>query len=147
MSRTLAADLGAGLQVNRQVYSKLIDGEIALAEKNGRAAVKSFSEANGLIDTWLGRFGLGRAYLQAGAFPEADSEFDRCLQRRGEALSLFLDETPTFGYFPLVHYYQGKVRDGLGSSGSTDSYRTYLRIRGTAGEDPIVEELRRHGRN
>ena len=35
------------------------------------------------------------------AFLQADSEFDRCLQRRGEALSLFVDEEPTSGHFPL----------------------------------------------
>ena len=36
----------------------------------------------------------------AGAFPQADSEFDRCIKRRGEALSLLVDEEPTYGYFP-----------------------------------------------
>jgi hypothetical protein len=81
--------------------------------------------------------------LQAGAFPEADSEFDRCLQRRGEALSLFLDELPTFGYLPPVYYYQGRVREGLGSAGSADSYRAYLSVRGEAGEDPLLPEIRR----
>ena len=33
---------------------------------------------------------------------EADSEFDRCLTRRGEALSLFLDEEPTFAFLPAA---------------------------------------------
>ncbi len=55
-----------------------------------RAAVGSFTEANDILDTWIGRFDLGRAYLELGAFTEADSEFDRCVKRRGEALALFL---------------------------------------------------------
>jgi tetratricopeptide (TPR) repeat protein/predicted Ser/Thr protein kinase len=142
-ARALAADLASGLQVDRQVYAKLVEGEIALVERNAKAAVRAFAAANNLIDTWGGRFGLGRAYLQAGAFPEADSEFDRCLQRRGEALSLFLDELPTFGYLPPVYYYQGRVREGLGSAGSADSYRAYLSVRGEAGEDPLLPEIRR----
>ena len=60
-----------------------------------------------MLDTWIGHFELGRAYLAASAFPQADSEFDRCLRRRGEALSLFVDEEPTYGYLPTVYYYQG----------------------------------------
>jgi hypothetical protein len=99
------------------------------------------TEANGLLDTWIGRFELGRAYLEANAFAEADSEFDQCLKRRGEALSLFLDEVPTYGYFPPVYYYQGRVREGLKSSGAADSYRNYLSIRGQAREDPLLREI------
>ena len=78
---------------------------------------RSLTEANTLLDTWIGRFDLGRAYLEAGLFTQADSEFDRCIKRRGEALSLFLDEEPTFGFFPSVYYYQGRVREALKSGG------------------------------
>jgi hypothetical protein len=101
------------------------------------------TEANNLADTWIGRFDLGRAYLEAGDFVEADSEFDRCMKRRGEALSLFLGLMPTYGYFPPVYYYLGRVREGLKSAGFVDSYRTYLSIRGKAGEDPLLTEVRK----
>ena len=97
-----------------------------------------------LLDTWIGRFELGRAYLEIGAFTEADSEFDRCITRRGESLALFLDEVPTYGYFPLVYYFQGRVREGLKSQGFKESYQKYLDIRGAAGEDPLLAEVRRH---
>ena len=96
-----------------------------------------------LLDTWIGRFDLGRAYLEIGAFTEADSEFDRCIARRGETLALFLDEVPTYGYFPQVYYYQGRVREGLKSEGFKESYKKYLEIRGQAGEDPLLTEIRR----
>jgi hypothetical protein len=42
----------------------------------------------------------------------------------------------------MVYYYQGRVRDGLKSSGAAESYRQYLNIR-QAGEDPLVPEIRR----
>lgn len=95
-----------------------------------------------LVDTWMGRFDLGRAYVEAGGFTEADSEFDRCIRRRGEAISLFNDEA-TYGYFPIVYYYLGRAREGLKSQGFTESYRTYLSIREKAGEDPLLAEVRR----
>jgi hypothetical protein len=101
-----------------------------------------FIGANQLVDTWIGRFELGRAYLEAGMFVEADSEFDRCMKRRGEALEIFQDSNPTFAYFPPLYYYQGRVREGLKSPGFAESYRTYLSIRGRAGEDPFLSDIR-----
>ena len=142
-AQDLAAGLSSELQIEPQAYAKLIEGEAALKNTDGRQAVKLFTEANSLLDTWMGRFDLGRAYLETGAFTEADSEFDRCLKRRGETLALFLDEVPTDGYLPPVYYYQGRAREGMKSTGFAESYRKYLSIRGKAGEDPLLAEIRR----
>jgi len=142
-AKELAAGLSSELQIEPQAYGKLIEGELALKNGDSHEAVKLFSEGNNLLDTWIGRFDLGRAYLEAGAFTEADSEFDRCGRRRGEALALFLDEVPTYGYFPPVYYYQGQVREGLKSASFADFYKKYLSVRGDAGEDPLLADVRR----
>ena len=110
-----------------------------------RQAIKSVTEANTLLDTWIGHFDLGRAYLDAGAPLQADSAFDRCLKRRGETLSLFLDEEPSFAFFPPVYYYQGRVRAALKADGFVNSFRAYLAIRGTSTEDPLLPNVRRLG--
>jgi tetratricopeptide (TPR) repeat protein len=141
-ARALAAGLAAELQIEPQAYAKLIEGEAALKAQDARGAVKLFTEANNLLDTWIGRFNLGRAYLEMGAFAEADAEFDRCIKRRGEALALFLD-LPTYGYFPPVYYYQGRAREGLKSAGFVESYKKYVSIRGKAGEDSLLADVRR----
>jgi tetratricopeptide (TPR) repeat protein len=142
-ARQLAGSLASELQTEPQVYAKLIEGEVALRAGDMRKAIQVFTEANNLLDTWIGRFDLGRAYLEAGLFTEADSEFDRCVKRRGEALELFVDDVPTYGYFPEIYYYQGRVREALKSPGAADSYRTYLSIRGKAGEDHLLPEIHR----
>jgi hypothetical protein len=121
----------------------LIEGEIALKSGDARAAVQSFVQGNILLDTWIGHFDLARAYLDLHAFTEADSEFDACIRRRGEATELFMDDVPTYGYFPVVYYYVGRVREGIGTASYKDSYRTYLDIRGKAGEDTLLSEVRR----
>jgi serine/threonine protein kinase/tetratricopeptide (TPR) repeat protein len=139
----LGTALASDVQSEAQADAKIIEGDLALKRKDTRQAIKAFTDANALLDTWQGRFELGRAYLEANAFAEADSEFDQCLRRRGEALSLFMDEVPTYGYLPPVYYYQGRVREGLNSAGSADSYRNYLNIRGPAGEDLLLPEIRR----
>jgi tetratricopeptide (TPR) repeat protein len=139
----LARGLSSEVLIEPQAYGKLVEGEIALKKGDGREAVKLFTDANNLLDTWIGRFDLGRAYLEVGAFTDADSEFDRCITRRGETLALFLDEVPTYGYFPAVYYYQGRVREGLKSAGFAEAYNRYLSIRGAANEDPLLPEIRR----
>ena len=142
-AQELATSLSKELQVEPRTYAKLLEGDVALKKGDASQAVQLFTDANALLDTWIGRFDLGRAYVQAGAFTEADSEFDRCLKRRGEALALFLDEAPTYSYLPQVYYYQGRAREGMKSAGFADSYRKYLSIRGTAGEDPLLAEVKR----
>ena len=139
----LIAGLAAELQAEPQAYAKIIEGEAALKTGDARAAIRVLTEANALLDTWIGHFDLGRAYLEAGAFAQADSEFDRCLKRRGETLALFLDEEPTFGVVPSLYYYQGRVREALKTAGFAESYRTYLAIRGQSKEDPLLPEIRR----
>jgi tetratricopeptide (TPR) repeat protein len=142
-AKTLAAGLAAELQAEPQAYASIIEGLTALNAGDARQAIKVLTSANALADTWIGHFHLGRAYLEAGAFPQADSEFDRCIKRRGEALALFLDEEPTYAHFPPVYYYQGRVREGLKSTRFAESYRAYLDIRGTSTEDPLVPDVRR----
>ena len=142
-ARTLATGLASELQAEPQAYAKTLEGMISLENGDPRQAIKSLTEANALLDTWIGHFDLGRAYLEAGLFTQADSEFDRCIKRRGEALALFLDEEPTFGFFPSVYYYQGRVRESLKSVGSVESYRTYLGIRGASREDTLLPEIRK----
>jgi tetratricopeptide (TPR) repeat protein len=137
----LADGLASELQLEPPVYAKLIEGEIALEEKDARKAIQLFSQANNQLDTWIGHLDLGRAYLEADSFVEADSEFDRCINRRGETLDLF-DYVPTYGYLPEVYYYQGRVREALKSRGAADSFQAYLNIRGKAGEDPLLPEVR-----
>ena len=135
--------LAAEDPVELQAYAKIIEGEIALKNKDARQAIKVLIEANGSLDTWIGHFDLGRAYLDRSNFLQADAEFDRCIKRRGEALSLFLDEEPTYSYLPPLYYYQGRVREGLNSPGFAEPYRTYLTLRGQSKEDPLLPEVRR----
>jgi tetratricopeptide (TPR) repeat protein len=142
-AQKLATSLSSQLSSEPQAYSKIIAGMILLKGNDARQAIQQITAANNLLDTWIGRFELGRAYMEAGAFTEADSEFDQCVKRRGEAIELFMDNVPTYAYFPPVYYYQGRVRDGMKSEGFADFCRTYLSIRGQSSDDPLLPEIRR----
>ena len=142
-ARALMAGLASELQAEPQAYAKIVEGRIALKNGDPRGAIKVLSEANALLDTWIGHFDLGEAYFEAEAMPQADAQFDRCLRRRGEALALFLDEEPTYGFFPPVYYYQGRIREALKNAGFAESFREYLTLRGQSKEDPLLADVRR----
>src|SRR5262249_49049902 len=99
-AKPLMESLAAEFQSEPQAYAKLLEGDAAWKSGNARQAITAIVDGNKLLDTWIGDFDLGRAYLAAGATLQAESQFDRCVKRRGEALALFLDEEPTFAYFP-----------------------------------------------
>jgi tetratricopeptide (TPR) repeat protein/predicted Ser/Thr protein kinase len=142
-AQKLAASLSSALTSESQAYGKIVAGMMALKRKDSNEAIRQITAANNLLDTWIGHFDLGLAYLEAGAFTEADSQFDQCMKRRGEAIELFLDNTPTYAYFPPVYYYEGRVRQGMNSEGFADFYKSYLSIRGQSPEDPLVADIRR----
>ena len=142
-ARPLIKGLASELQAEPQAHAQILEGEIALKNGDLAQAIKLLSDANTALDTWIGHYVLGLAYLEAGRFPQADSEFDRCIKRRGEAMSLFVDEDPSYGYFPAVYYAQGRVREGLKNAGFTESYKAYLAFRGDSKEDPLLADVRK----
>jgi tetratricopeptide (TPR) repeat protein len=137
------APLSQRLENEPQIYAKLIAGEAQLKRGNAHDALNSFQEAQKLADTWLGHFDMGLAYLAASAFPEASSEFDVCLKRRGEATSVFLDDVPSYHLLPPVYYYQGRAREGLNSPGAAESYKTFLALKEKGAGDPLVADAQR----
>jgi len=142
-AQKLMTALSSSLSSESQAYGKIVAGLIALKKKDTNEAIRQITAANNLLDTWIGRFELGRAYLETGAFTEADAQFDQCMKRRGEAIELFDDNVPTYAYFPPLYYYEGRAREGMKSAGFADFYRSYLAIRGQSSDDPFVVDIRR----
>jgi tetratricopeptide (TPR) repeat protein len=104
-----------------------------------------FEEAQATVDTWLGRFALGRAYLDAGAFAEAYSEFEKCEKRSGEAMSVFLNDLPTYRYLDALNYYIGRAQEGQGSKDAArKSYEKFLQTKSKADQgNALVSDARR----
>ena len=142
-ARTLAADLNKRIEPEPQVYAKLIGGEMSRARGDFSNAINLFQEAHRQLDTWIGHFLLGRTYLDAKEFPQAYAEFELCLKRKGETASVFLNDLPTFHYFPPLFYYLGQAQEGLGSESASQSYLEFLKIKKKDdGSDPMVKDSR-----
>ena len=122
-----------------QAYAKLIEAEVKRSRNDITAAIRLIEEANTLVDTWLGRFALGCAYLEAGAFAEAHAELELCIKRRGEAPAVFFDDIPSCRYFPPVYYHLARAQEGMNSPSATESYQIFLKIKKNA--DPGIAEV------
>jgi serine/threonine protein kinase/tetratricopeptide (TPR) repeat protein len=143
----LSQKLSQRLEPDPGAYGKLIEAEVQMKKKDYRSAVRTFQDAQKIADTWLGRFGLGRAYLEAGAFTDADTEFDACVKRRGEATAVFLDDEPSWHYFAPVYYYLGRAREGLGSPGAAEAYQNYLKAREKSANDALAADAKKRLRS
>jgi len=148
-ARNLAGELGKKVQDVHLAYGKLLGGYLSLKRGDTANALKLFDEAQGLVDTWLGRFALGRAYLEAGAFTEAYAEFEKCEKREGEAMSIFLNDLPTFHYLDSFNYYIGRALEGQGKSAAAkESYQKFLEIKSKADEgQALVADARSRLKN
>jgi hypothetical protein len=94
-------------------------------------------------DLWLGRFILGRAYLEAGPehAAEAIDEFNKCYARRGEVLDVFFADSPTTRYLPPLYYWLGLAYQDKASSAKW--LGQYVKVRGEAPQDPFLADARR----
>lgn len=139
----LAGTLATRLEADPQAFGRLVLAELALARKDPRKAVDYAREAQKLADTWQGRVILGRAYLGVNAFPEAYTELEAALKRRGEGTAAYLDDVPTARYLPRVHYAMGLAQEGLRSPAAAASFATYVALRGSGDPHPALDDARR----
>jgi len=139
----LAAQLSKRLEAEPRAYAKLVEGEALLKRGKIQEALDAFRSSKQFADTWISHYDSGLAYLAAKSLPEASSEFDLCLKRRGEATALFLDEIPTYWLLPPVYYYMGRTQEELKSPAAAESFRSYLSFKENAAADPLAEDARR----
>jgi tetratricopeptide (TPR) repeat protein len=141
-TRDIAKALASQMEQEPRSFAKLIEGAVLLHGGKATEAAARFREAGEIADTWLGRFLLGRACLEAGGYAEAHAEFEACLKRKGEATAVFLDDVPTYHLLSPVYYYLGRAQEALGSAAATGSYRRFLEFRSQADSDPLVLDAR-----
>ncbi|MBZ5500565.1 MAG: tetratricopeptide repeat protein [Acidobacteriia bacterium] len=144
-AQVIAQTLDKSIQDIHQAYGKLIEGSMALKRGIPIQALKSFQDAQVTVDTWLGRFSLGRTYLEAGAFPEACSEFEKCEKRMGETTSIFLNDLPSYRYLDEFYYYLGRAQEGQGGKNAARrSYQKFLDLKSKADkDDSLIADARR----
>ncbi len=141
--KPIIAQLAKKVEPDPQAYSKLLEGELALHTGNVPEAVRLLRQSQSSADTWLVHFDLGRAYLAANGAAEADSEFEICQRRAGEATALYLDESPTFHIYPEVLYYRAMAKQGLNSPSAGEMFSAFIAIKQNGDANPMLQDANR----
>ena len=138
----MASELTKQVEAAPQSFGKLIEGDIQMNRGRPKQALQLYRESDLLVDSWLARFDMARAYIELGAFTEASTELEICQRRGGEATDIYVDEQQTFRYFPPTYYYLGRALEGLKSAGAADAYRKFLAMKIKDARDPMVADAR-----
>ena len=121
------------LQSQTTALSALIRGERALEKGQLGTAMREFRYAREDFDFWFGHLLRGRAFFEAGHFPEALDEFDYCVRNRGEITDVFLADSATLRYFPPALYWLGRCHEALGNSDAARAlYDEFIALRASA---------------
>ncbi|MDH3613204.1 MAG: tetratricopeptide repeat protein [Gammaproteobacteria bacterium] len=140
-AKAIADELANSLQPQSRAYARLIDGLIALDTGEHVEAINLISAGARDADLWLLRYYLGKAYFEAGYFAEALDEFLACIDRQGEAMSIFLDDLPTYRYMATVPYWLGRAQQELGmQEAATENYTAFIKLRPEGG--PLADDAR-----
>jgi hypothetical protein len=67
------------------------------------------------------------------------AEFETCDKRRGEAMSLFLNDLPTLRFLDPLDYYMGRALEGLGKTAmAKERYKMFLDIKAKADKGQVI---------
>ena len=141
-ARAVADALDRRVEAEPRMYAEVVRGAVEIRRGDFAEAVVRFKSAALRVDSWLARYGLGRAYLEAGAFAQAQDEFERVEKRRGEATDAFHNGSPTYRVYPPAKYYLARTQMGTRSPLAIESYRAFLATQRSDG-NPLTAEARR----
>lgn len=128
-AKDMIAELDKSLVPDTQALGLALRGEVQLIENDVRGAVSTLQQSLKIADAWMTHYLLGRAYLLAGEYQEADREFDTCDRRKGEATAVYIDDIPTWRLIAPLYYYTGITRAALKRATAADSFRTFVDLK------------------
>jgi len=129
-----------------RMFAKLIEGDALRKAGKPRDALRVYTEARDISDSWLARLALGKAHLELGEYAEAEAEFDVCAARRGEAAFVLADDTPSVRYLPQLAYYRARALEGQGSPEAAAAYAAFLATQPPGVRDPRIDDARKRER-
>jgi len=136
----IAARLSGSLAGDDRAVGQRLAGEALRARGRAREAVTALQESLRTRNTWLAHYALGRAFLDLGAYPEAYSELQTCVQHKGDAADYW---TPSAHLVPPAVYYLARAEESMGNPEAAATYAQYLAMVAPAQDDPLAADAMR----
>jgi eukaryotic-like serine/threonine-protein kinase len=141
----VSASMEKSLQTHTRSYGRLLKAAVALNQKRYSDALDGIRTALKMHDSWAGHALLAEAFYAAGQSAQAEEEWDRCVERRGEATDVFFADTSTLRYLSPIYYWLGRSQEAVGTvDGARHSFDAFLKLRTDADPpDPLAADARR----
>jgi tetratricopeptide (TPR) repeat protein len=141
-AKAIADELEKRLGIDARMYGMVLNGAIATRRKAHVEAVAKLKAAVQLVDAWPARYALGRAYLEAGAYPQAQQELEAVVARRGEATDVFLQIVPTYRYFGQAQYHLARAQEAQKSPTAVETFKAFLAGK-RGNDDPLIADAKK----
>ena len=140
----IAAELKNRIPADQRAHGLVIEAGLARADGRPTEAIDLLRDALDLADLWLARYELGLTFIEREAWPQALGELQACLDRRGEAAAVFLDDIPSYRYLAEVPYWLARAQAGtFNLEAARAGFEAYVTLREEADvPDPLVEDAR-----
>ncbi|MFK7888315.1 MAG: tetratricopeptide repeat protein [Gammaproteobacteria bacterium] len=112
-AQRIAASLAQKADAHSRAYALMLKGMMLQNEGAQTEAILAMRDGIDLADLWLIRYQIGKAYLQAGSYPEALDELTTLKVRSGEATAVFLDQMPTYRLIGELPYWIDRAQKAL----------------------------------
>jgi tetratricopeptide (TPR) repeat protein len=141
----VAASMEKSLQAHTRSYGRLLTAAVALQQKHYSEALDGIRDALKMHDSWAGHALFAETFYAAGQLPQAEEEWDRCIERRGEATDVFFADTSTLRYLSPIYYWLARAQQAVGTmDGARRNYDAFLKLRSDADPtDPLAADARR----
>ncbi len=125
-----------------KLYAPLLRARLLGAQGQRAGAADAMKALLERTDLWIVHAELAEAYLEVGAFKDAEREFQTCVAREGQGLCAFQDERESAVLVPPVLYGLARAKEAQHEPDASDAYRAFLAVT-TGADDPLVLDARR----
>ena len=111
---TISQHLSEKFDSTSKLYADLLRVEIELV--GGADIVTTVSTLKNLVgtlDSWMARYLLASAFQKGGQTMDAIIEWQKCIERSGEAVAIMLDEVPSLHLYGIAERSYEKTKTGL----------------------------------
>jgi serine/threonine protein kinase/tetratricopeptide (TPR) repeat protein len=125
-----------------RLYGSILSALVLSGHEKTDLAQAALKAAANESDAWILHAEIGMMDLDKGALADAERELSKCVERRGEGLSAFLDDTTSAAYLPPVYYALARAKERLHEVDAAETFKAMLALDHGA-DDPLARDALR----
>jgi eukaryotic-like serine/threonine-protein kinase len=127
-----------------RAYRQLLVADSLRVSGRYEDALRAYDEAQGIMETWLARFGRARTFLAAGRYEEAEQELRACVAIASGVTNVYpASDGGSTRFLTLASYHLAAALDAQKKPEAREAYQAFLAREAGAQHEPLAEAARR----